>query len=37
MTATDPYGNTDTSYAGNHTLTFTGANSSTGPVSAPTP
>ena len=36
VTATDPYGNTDTGYAGNHTLTFTGANSSTGPVTAPT-
>ena len=36
VTATDPYGNTDTGYTGNHTLTFTGANSSTNPATAPT-
>ncbi len=36
ITATDPYGNTDTAYTGNHTLTFTGANSSTNPATAPT-
>ena len=36
VTATDPYGNTDTAYTGNHTLTFTGANSSTNPATAPT-
>ena len=34
--ATDPYGNTDTSYAGAKSLTFSGANSSTSPVTAPT-
>ncbi len=36
VTATDGYGNTDTAYTGNHTLTFTGANSSANPVTAPT-
>ena len=36
VTAMDPYGNTDTNYTGNHTLTFTGANSSPGPVTSPT-
>ena len=36
VTATDPYGNTDLAYTGNHTLTFTGANSSTNPATAPT-
>ena len=36
VTATDPYGNTDTAYGGNHTLTVTGANSSANPVTAPT-
>ncbi len=34
--ATDPYGNTDTNYTGSHPLTFSGANSSTNPVTAPT-
>ena len=36
VTAMDPYGNTDTGYTGNHTLTFTGANSSSSPVTSPT-
>ena len=36
MTATDPYGNTDTSYGGSKNLTYSGANSSTNPVTAPT-
>ena len=36
ITATDPYGNTDLTYAGPHNLTFSGANSSTNPVTAPT-
>src|SRR5438128_1532517 len=36
VTATDAYGNTDTAYGGTHTLTLTGANSSTNPVTAPT-
>ena len=36
ITATDPYGNTDTTYAGAKSLTFSGANSSTNPVTAPT-
>ena len=36
ITATDPYGNTDTSYTGSHNLTFSGANSSTNPVTPPT-
>ena len=36
ITATDPYGNTDTSYTGAHSLTFSGASSSTNPVTAPT-
>src|SRR5260221_11731214 len=36
VTATDAYGNTDTAYSGNHTLTVTGASSSTSPVTAPT-
>ena len=36
VTATDAYGNTDTAYSGNHTLTFTGASSSTNPATAPT-
>ena len=36
VTATDAYGNTDTAYSGNHMLTFTGASSSTNPVTAPT-
>ena len=36
VTATDAYGNTDTSYAGNKNITFTGANSSPNPVTAPT-
>ena len=36
VTATDPYGNTDTTYSGAKTLTFSGANSSTNPVTAPT-
>ena len=36
VTATDPYGNTDTAYAGAKNLTFSGANSSTNPVTAPT-
>ena len=36
VTATDPYGNTDTSYAGSKNLTYSGANSSASPVTAPT-
>ena len=36
VTAADAYGNTDTGYTGNHTITFTGAASSPGPVTAPT-
>ena len=36
VTATDPYGNTDTAYSGAKTLTYSGANSSTSPVTAPT-
>ncbi len=36
VNATDAYGNTDTAYGGNHTLTFSGTNSSTNPVTAPT-
>ena len=36
ITAVDPYGNTNTSYTGSHNLTFSGANSSTSPVTAPT-
>src|SRR5260221_12792451 len=36
VTATDAYGNTDTAYSGNQTLTVTGASSSTSPVAAPT-
>ena len=36
ITATDPYGNTDTGYTGAKNLTFSGANSSTNPVTAPT-
>ena len=36
VTATDPYGNTDTGYTGTKNLTFSGANSSTNPVTAPT-
>ena len=36
VTATDPYGNTDTGYSGAKTLTYSGANSSTNPVTAPT-
>src|SRR5260370_751379 len=36
ITATDPYGNTDTGYTGAHNLTFSGANSSTNPATAPT-
>src|SRR5205814_409067 len=36
VTATDPYGNTDLTYAGSKNLTFSGANSSTNPVTAPT-
>ena len=36
LTATDTWGNTDLTYTGNHTLTFTGANSSTNPATAPT-
>src|SRR2546428_6680155 len=35
-TATDPYGNTDLTYAGSKNLTYSGANSSTNPVSSPT-
>src|SRR6185437_8249539 len=34
--AADAFGNTDTSYTGSHSLTFSGANSSTNPVTAPT-
>src|SRR5207244_3677574 len=33
---TDPYGNTDPAYTGNHTLTCTGAASSSNPATAPT-
>jgi hypothetical protein len=36
ITATDPYGNTATSYINTHSLTFSGAASSTNPVTAPT-
>ena len=36
VTATDPYGNTDTGYSGAKTLTYSGANSSSNPVNAPT-
>ncbi len=36
ITAADAFGNTDTSYTGSHSLTFSGANSSTNPVTAPT-
>src|SRR5207248_206019 len=36
VTATDPYGNTDLTYAGSKNLTFSGANSSGNPVTAPT-
>src|SRR5258708_12074711 len=36
VTATDPYGNTDTGYTGAHNLPFSGANSSTNPATAPT-
>src|SRR5205807_8446184 len=36
ITATDAYGNTDTAYGGDHTLTFTGAANSSGPVTPPT-
>src|SRR5205814_414817 len=36
VTATDPYGNTDLTYAGSKNLTFSGANSSGSPVTAPT-
>jgi autotransporter-associated beta strand protein len=36
VTASDAYGNTATSYTGSKNLTFSGANSSTSPVTAPT-
>ncbi len=36
VTATDPYGNTDTAYSGAKNLTYSGANSSTNPATAPT-
>src|SRR5581483_10127893 len=36
ITATDPYGNTDLTYTGAHNLTFSGANSSSNPSTAPT-
>ncbi len=36
VTATDPYGNTDTGYTGAKNLTYSGANSSTNPVTSPT-
>src|SRR5207237_569910 len=36
VTALDPYGNTDASYTGAHTVTFAGANSSASPATAPT-
>ena len=36
ITAADPYGNTATAYTGAKNLTFSGANSSTNPVTAPT-
>src|SRR5439155_84682 len=36
ITAQDAYGNTDTSYTGDHSLTFSGANASTSPVTQPT-
>src|SRR5439155_1708299 len=36
VTATDPYGNTDTTYTGDQTLTFSGASGSSNPVTAPT-
>src|SRR5207248_1415686 len=36
VTATDPYGNTDLAYSGAKNLTYSGASSSTNPVTAPT-
>jgi Cadherin-like len=36
ITATDPYGNTDTTYINAHALTFTGAQASGNPVTVPT-
>jgi hypothetical protein len=36
ITATDTYGNTDTTYTGDKSLVYSGANSSTNPVTAPT-
>ncbi|MBA3697901.1 MAG: hypothetical protein H0W78_03395 [Planctomycetes bacterium] len=36
ITATDVYGNTDATYINTHALTFSGAGSSTNPVTAPT-
>src|SRR3989442_10672479 len=36
VTATDPYGNTDLTYAGSKNLTFSGANSCTKPLTAAT-
>ncbi|HEY6962615.1 MAG TPA: invasin domain 3-containing protein [Gaiellaceae bacterium] len=36
VTALDPYGNTATSYAGDHAVTFGGAGSSASPATAPT-
>ena len=36
VTATDPYGNTDTSFSGNKTLVFSGATSSPAPATNPT-
>src|SRR5437763_1541172 len=36
VTATDPFGNTDTAYTGDQPLTFSDASSSPGPATAPT-
>ena len=36
VTAKDAYGNTDTGYSGAKSLTYSGASSSTNPVTAPT-
>src|SRR5205814_190442 len=36
ITATDPYGNTDTAFSGNKTLVFSGAADSTNPTTNPT-
>src|SRR5207248_1005081 len=36
ITATDPYGNTDTAFSGNKTLVFSGATDSPNPTTSPT-